>query len=92
MTRLVTTSFTKYELTPEETLQYSIVPETYKLILQNLLCECAEHKVALKYDPTNPTEFIQVEAELQGKIGIINLLLNQSKDAEIALLQSRVNS
>lgn len=92
MTRLLTTSFTKYELTQEEALQYSIIPETYKLILQNLLCEFAEHKVALKYDPINPTEFIQVEAELQGKIGIINLLLNQSKDAELTLLQFRIHS
>lgn len=56
-----------------------------KQAIQNELAFAAAQKVALKFDPAKPHEFVQVEAELQGKINAFRFLLDRSRECEIAL-------
>ena len=74
-------SFTSYDLTLEEELVGSILSFPQKCVIQNLRCAYAEQKLKLKYDPLNPQEFIQCEAELQGQLNLLELLLTQSDEA-----------
>lgn len=69
-------SFVSYQLTEEEFNDGSAFTVTQRAVLQNLLSEAAEEKVALTFDPKNPEGFVQQEAELQGKIGILKYLLS----------------
>ncbi len=68
-------SFVKFNLTKDEfAIGCCFTPEQ-RAVIQNLIADAAEEKVALTYDPLNPLQFTQVEAELQGKIGILKYLL-----------------
>mgnify|MGYP000863722662 CR=1 FL=1 len=68
-------SFMSYTLTKEELQAGSSFSTEQRAVIQNLIAEAAEEKVALTYNPTNPLAFTQAEAELQGKIGILKYLL-----------------
>lgn len=72
-------SFIKYNLTPDEFKVGCTFSPEQRAVLQNLISDAAEEKVTLTYDPENPLKFTQVEAELQGKIGILKYLLELSK-------------
>lgn len=74
-------TFSSYELTEEEELLGSILNIHQKYVLQNLRCNYAEQKLQLKFDPLNPQEFIQIEAELQGQLKLLEFLLVQSDEA-----------
>ena len=69
-------SFLSYSLTQQEIVEGSTFNSAQRAVIQNLIAESAEEKVALKYDPQNPMSFVQAEAELQGKIGILKYLLS----------------
>lgn len=71
------TRFTAWILTPEELKAGSILNDAQIKVLQNQLAEIASEKVSLTYDASNPLEFAQREAELQGQMGIIEYLLSQ---------------
>ena len=78
MATLAQSSFTRYTLGKGEQIAgESLTPET-AYVLQNLICDAAEEKLNLKLDPTNPMQFAQREAELQGQIGILKYILAQS--------------
>ena len=83
--------FTVWELTEEEQLVGSIFTETQKFVLQNLQAQAAEEKLTLTFDPVNPSIFIQREAELQGQIGILDLLLARSTSAEYEFIRRILN-
>jgi len=68
-------SFISYILTVGEQEAGSHFSPEQRAVIQNLIADAAEEKVALTYDPTNPLKFTQAEAELQGKIGILKYLL-----------------
>jgi len=68
-------SFLSYILSPEEIKAGSIFNLQQKAVIQNLIAASAEEKLALTFDPNNPQQFIQTEAELHGKIGILKYLL-----------------
>lgn len=76
MATLVPTSFTKYNLTQEEYIAGSNLSLQTQQVLQNLLADCAELKLNLIFDATNPSDFIQNEAMLSGKINILRELLD----------------
>lgn len=69
-------SFVSYILTEGELKAGSHFSVEQKAVIQNLISDIAEEKVALTYDPNNPLKFTQAEAELQGKIGILKYLLS----------------
>ncbi len=80
--RLIPNLFTKYELSPEETISGSILTTLNRACIQNLIADYAADKVSLKFDSTAPQIFVQQEAELQGKILILQHLLDLSDAAE----------
>ena len=49
------------------------------MVIQNYICDAAEERLALKFDPAKPMEFAQREAEIQGQIGILKLLCELSQ-------------
>jgi hypothetical protein len=71
-------SFHKVSLTPEEYKAGCEFTALQRAVIQNLIAESAEEKVALTYDALNPVGFAQAEAELHGKIGILKYLLSLS--------------
>jgi len=75
MPQTITTLFTRYQLTEEEKLAAIQFTDTQRMYLQNIIADSAEEKVRLTFDPSNPNQFIQREAELQGIIGTLTILL-----------------
>ena len=83
MSKIDTSSkFISYTLTEGERQVGSILSPLNKMIIQNLIHDCAEEKVAMDYDPNEPEKFLQREAELKGQIGILQHLLSLSAEAE----------
>lgn len=74
MPQVVQSSFTRYRLSSEEQRSGESLTPDNLCVIQNLICDAAEEKLNLKYDPTNPMQFAQREAELQGQIGVLKLL------------------
>lgn len=72
-------SFVKYTLTGDEKKAGSCFSSEQKAVIQNLIADLAEEKVSLTYDPQNPLQFTQREAELAGQIGILKYLLELHK-------------
>lgn len=75
-------SFVSWELTPKETLAGSQLTLTTRQLLQTMICMFAEQRLALTPDPTNLYLFYQQEAELKGKISILQELLDNSESAD----------
>lgn len=78
-------SFTKYILNESETITSQLLTQPQKENIQNLLCEAAEMRLALVFNPLNPSVFIQEEAGLSGRITILKYLLEASELAELEL-------
>ena len=81
----IPSTFTRYNLTPEEQANGTILTTNNLYVLQNLICDAAEEKLALKFDPTNPLLFTQREAELMGQIGILKMLVELASQTQITL-------
>jgi hypothetical protein len=79
MSHLITTSFSRFSLTQEEAVSGQTLTTQNIQFMQNLMCDAAEEKLALKFDPFNPMEFAQREAELMGQIGILRMLIEFSR-------------
>ena len=75
MAHQIPSTFTRYHLTTEEQLNGQNLTTNNLYVLQNLICDAAEEKLSLKFDPGNPLAYAQREAELQGQIGILKLLI-----------------
>lgn len=75
-------SFQKWVLTDEEKIQGSVLTILQKQVIQNQITEAAEEKIALVYDLNKPMEFVQREAELQGRILCLKFLIETSNNAE----------
>lgn len=72
----IDSSFISFDLTPAQVVAGSTFTVDQRAVIQNYIASAAEEKVALTFDPTNPQQFIQREAELMGQIGILKLLLS----------------
>ena len=92
MSTLVPNSFSTYSLTAEELAVGSQLTELNLRVIQSLISESAEEKLALKYDPQNPLAFVQREAELQGQIGVLKYLVAQHQENLSHNLQLNLNS
>jgi hypothetical protein len=80
--KILPNSFTRYSLTSEELQRGQILTPENSYVIQNLISDIAEEKLSLKYDPQNPIDFAQREAELQGQLGILKMLLELSYSAQ----------
>lgn len=77
--------FTSYELSLEERAAgYSLTPEQI-LVIKNDIAQAAIQKLSLKFDPANPHDFLQREAELQGRILILQHMILRSQSAAYEL-------
>lgn len=75
-TRILPTSFTKYSLTEKEIrLALLSFTELQIMYLQNILAESAEEKLALTVPANDIPSFLQQEAEIQGRIKIMQYIL-----------------
>jgi len=81
----LTTRFTSYELTDEETLRGSVLSLEQKWYIQNKLAEAANEKSALKLDPNDVLPYAQQEAFLAGQVELCEFLLENSDASEEAL-------
>lgn len=85
MATLIGNSFSSYELNEEEQQQGDLLTLTQKQVIQNDIANYAESKIALEYDATDPTLFIQQEAKLAGQMQALNYRLDCSNAAEQAI-------
>lgn len=81
MGNIIPNSFTSYDLTPEEVQIGSIFTGLQKQVLQNYLATYAEERLQLDFDPLNPHNFAQQEAEKKGVIQFIQYILQMSDTA-----------
>ena len=81
----IPSTFTRYHLTPEEQENGQNLTTNNIYVIQNLICAAAEERLGLTYDPSRPLEFAQREAELQGQIGILRMLLEMSSTPTITI-------
>lgn len=79
MPKLLESLYTRYQLSEEEVKQATSFTLLQMQFLQNELAITAEEKITTTYDPLNPVAFAQREAELAGKIGILQYLLELGK-------------
>lgn len=77
--------FTSFELDKDEFLAGITYSIAQRAVLQNLLSEAATEKVNLKVNTHHVEEFIQREAELQGRMYILRYLLEAQSEMEVAL-------
>lgn len=78
MVTQVINTFTQYELTEEEMDEAVMLSPLLRMYLQTRMAILAQEKLNAKYDANNPVRFAQLEAELTGKISIIDELLEAS--------------
>ena len=78
MAQIIPSTFTRYELTEGEQKAGQQLTISNIQVLQNLMCDAAEERLALKFDASDTVQWAQREAELQGQIGIIKLLIELS--------------
>lgn len=78
----LTNQFSSYSLSDQERLAGSILSLEQSYVIQNLIAQCAEERLALMFDPVNPLKFAQQEAELKGQIIALTFLLDTSKETQ----------
>lgn len=79
----ISSSFTRWKLTPEEQLSGSQLSSLQVAVIQNQICDLAEERISLQFDQANPSAFMQRDAELQGQIGILKYLLALNEDVRV---------
>lgn len=87
MAYILPSSFSTYHLTDEELTRGQILTSENLQVIQNLISSAAEEKLNLKYDPLNTMAFVQREAELQGQIGILKMLVELSAAASRQIIE-----
>jgi chemotaxis regulatin CheY-phosphate phosphatase CheZ len=91
MAREIPTSFTRYELSESEQVQAVLLNDLQTKNIQNLLADVAEEKIRLTYDPLNPILFAQQEADLTGKLAILQYILSSAQESALKLAQEAMN-
>ena len=70
--------FHSYKMTDDESFQSHALSLQQEQGIQNLLAMYAIQKMNLKFTPNDVNTFLQAEAELQGKIGVLREILDLS--------------
>jgi len=88
--KILTNAFTSYDLAAEELSAGLILSPLQQAVIRNHISGYAHQKLGMEFDNRNPMEFgIQI-ALLDGKIGALQLLLDESDEAfQLSLAQSK---
>ena len=81
---IITSSFHRITLSEKDTISGTILSTVHIGVIQNHICDIAEQKLNLVFDPDKMIDFAQQNAYLQGQLDILKLLLDSS-DASQAL-------
>ena len=84
-------TFVKWELTPREELQGSVLSIPQKQVIQNEIEAIANQILGLQFDATDPSKFIQDDSFLKGRLNAYQSLLLRSEDALIQLQSYQSN-
>lgn len=82
MATLIPSAFSRYSLTEREELEGQVLSFNQKAVIQNHLADIVQEKLDYPFDPLNPQNYVQKEAELQGQMKILQMLLSVSEDSE----------
>lgn len=79
--RKLVNTFFSYQLTEDQQrVGAQLTPEN-NYVIQNLISDLAEEKLNLIFTPNDPMAFALRNAELQGQIDILKMLIEQSASA-----------
>lgn len=78
--------FTSYDLSPREQAEGCQLNINQRMVIQNRLVAYATEKLNWLYNPEEHLQCIQREAELQGQIRLLQLMLDESDEATNQLL------
>jgi hypothetical protein len=78
MSHLIPNSFSSYFMLEEDIVVNSVFTLGQVQVLQNLLAVKAEEKLALTFDVSNPSSYIQQAAYHDGQIELLKYLLDNS--------------
>ncbi len=77
----IQTSFTKVDLNSTEYKAGCALTHLNLAVIQNLIADIAEEKLALKFTPNDVLSFAQQEAELAGQLSILKHLVDLHETA-----------
>lgn len=92
MARLQPNAFSSYELEESEILGGQVLNLSQKIIVQNKLSIVAHQLIGLKFTSQDPIEFAQQQAYWLGKKDQLEELLQDSSDAEAAIIAAKTQS
>lgn len=75
-------NFQSWILTEKELIHGSALTGLQKQCIQNQICQLANQRLNIDFDPLNPLRFAQEEACLKGQIQALQYLLTLSAEAE----------
>lgn len=78
----VLSPYCSYQLSQKELIEGRILSPVQLARMQNLLATYADDILALRFDPQKPQEYIQADAELKGKLVLLQFLVADSADAQ----------
>ena len=87
MAHLIPCSFSRYRLTPEEEVTGTLLSAEQTYVIQNKLVEISEQILALDYQASSPSDFLQNEAFLKGQLAFARFLLESSETIRANLNQ-----
>ena len=85
MATLLSSTFTRYELSEDELKSGMTLTTENRQVLQNMLADSAELKINLVFNPESPGNFIQDEANLAGQIRILRFILDSAESVSASL-------
>lgn len=92
MPQLATTSLTRYILTAEESVAGYTLTALNLAVIQNLMADTSESRLALEYDPLNPVKFAQDEAFMQGQLKMLRYLQQMHEESQESYLQLSIQT
>ena len=88
MATILPTSQTQYLLSEQEELEGMLLTTNQKFRIQNLIASHSDQIMGMLYDPEHQLAYLQADACFKGKRELLIQLLEDSKNAEEALIQA----
>ncbi len=83
MSALVPNQISSYSLTEEEQGLGETLTTLQKQVIQNRIAMCAEEKLALTFDPTEPALYMQAEAEKRGEMNALLYMIELAEYLDV---------